>query len=208
MREIASKAITNGLKGDGNFKVVFVMILRTGRLRPIDIACIQTVLTSANDQIHSFGVIINQMEEEVYKQIKNHKEEKEKIVSQIKQNKNVKPRTLFLKRYNKLEGENNAVLEIPELKSFVDRVPAIKINPNKVSYIPNDDTIEKLTNEITSHECKLPKEEMNTETSGQDEEKPKNIANDKWTDQNVVNKTKSQNKRKKGKYSQKLCSFF
>ena len=58
----AAEAITNALKKNGNYKVVFVVTLEAGRVKPADVATIQLILKSATD-ITRYGVIFNNLSE-------------------------------------------------------------------------------------------------------------------------------------------------
>merc|ERR1711871_1496484 len=63
MRKQAAAAITQALKLEGNYKIIFVVTLESGRLRPADKTTMELVLASA--PIQEYGLIINKLSKKV-----------------------------------------------------------------------------------------------------------------------------------------------
>ena len=59
-RKQAAEAITEALKQDGSYQVVFVVTLESGRVKPADVTTIQLILKSA-EQITHYGIIFNKL---------------------------------------------------------------------------------------------------------------------------------------------------
>lgn len=150
LRKQAAHSITRALKYGGKYKVVFVMTLESGRVRPADISCMQMVLNSSHGQIDCYGVIINKLSKKVHAQLTVQSEELRKLFSQIQINSNrvQMPCLLPLEKYHHLDDESNALIEIPELVQFINFLIPVQINPDKVDDVPDDDTFEKMTEDL------------------------------------------------------------
>lgn len=191
MRECAAIAITEALKMNGWYKIMFVITLEAGRIRTADVACMKMVLDCARGQIESFGIIINKLTNKLYQQL-SEGDEKLKVMSQVQLctgNNNVQ--ILLVKKRNELEDENDVVQEMPELIEYLEDIPRIQIDPNKIDDIPADDTFEKRIEELEKSLKDL--EESNKEIQGQIEKNKilynKTIADEKQK-QEMVHKEK------------------
>jgi GTPase len=131
-RKEAAEAITEALKKNGYYQVVFVLTLESGRVRPSDVATITLVLESASEIIR-YGVIFNKLGKNILSSISH--DIKMKILTEISlgsgPNKPV-PVPLFLRNYPELYDKNNAITAIPELKDFLSKLIPLKINSGNV----------------------------------------------------------------------------
>jgi len=139
MRKQAAKAITEALKRDGEYQIVFVVTLEAGRVRPTDVTTITLVLESAKEITH-YGVIFNILGKRVLKKI-NEENFKMELLTQVSlksgPNKPV-PIPFSLGRYPELDDEDNAIISIPELEDFLSTLPPIKIQSKNVEEISTD----------------------------------------------------------------------
>lgn len=156
MREKAAAAITEALKFGGFYKIVFVVTLESGRIRTIDSATINLILNNAPDITH-YGLIINKMSKRFYEHIKQEKETEEKLLDEFmlpidrykdKEEPLAIPLPLFIKKIDDLDDMDDAIAEIHGLKRFMDALPPLKINEEKVKDIPGDTTLEKIVKEL------------------------------------------------------------
>lgn len=183
IRKQAASSITNALRMGGEYKIIFVMTLESGRLRAHDVSCMQIVLNSSNGQIRSYGVIINKVTSAVHENL-NKEDEIKNIRRQIN---NGDFPLLLLKKIQDLEEGNGIPIEIPDLIDWLETIPYIRIDPNKVDDIPVDDTLEALTEDYEkklkylteTSEIEVDKEKLkgNIKTTMQEEEYQKQVDN-------------------------------
>lgn len=148
MRKQAARSITNALKKGGKYKLVFVITLESGRVRPADMSCMQMVLNSTNNQADSYGVVINKLTNQTYKNLMEN--QAQGVLAQIKQINKISYNlhSLFLPNIESLDDENDAVVAIPDLINFLDEVPFVEINSKLVYDVPEDDTFERLSEQL------------------------------------------------------------
>lgn len=137
-RKEAAEAITEALKKDGDYQIVFVVTLESGRVRPADITTITLVLESAKEITH-YGVIFNKLGKKVLQNMSQ--DNKMELLTQVSlesgSNKPV-PIPLFLGSYSELHDEDNALTIIPELGDFLMTLLPIKVTSSKVEDISTD----------------------------------------------------------------------
>ena len=134
-KEESAKAITEALKKDGEYQVIFVATLESGRVRPADVTMIKLVLESANEITH-YGVIFNKLGKDIMAMMKGNK--KKEFLAQVSLHSGPDqplPIPLFLGVYEQLEDEENATTTIPELKQFIAELVPLKINSSTVKDI-------------------------------------------------------------------------
>jgi len=132
--EEAAEEITKALKKDGDYQIVFVVTLESGRLRHPDVTMIKLVLDSAKE-ITYYGVIFNKIGKDMLESITA----RAKILAQVSPdsgpNKPV-PIPLFLGVYSELDEKSNALTSIVELNDFLTHMlPSIRINSSNVEEI-------------------------------------------------------------------------
>ena len=134
-RKEAAEAITEALKKDGRYQVVFVLTLEAGRVKPADVATMQLILKSATD-ITRYGVIFNKLNKSVMEKL--HKESTIILLTQVsiqldKGSKKPFPYPLLLQKIEDLEDKDDAVAEIPELEDYFSNLPSIDIQSLNVT---------------------------------------------------------------------------
>ncbi|XP_066915262.1 trichohyalin-like isoform X2 [Clytia hemisphaerica] len=139
-RKQAAEAITQALKRDGSYQIIFVVTLESGRVKPADIATINLILDSARE-ITSYGVIFNKMSKAALRML--DKQGKQALLTQVsaryRQEDKPLPLALYLRKYEDLEDEENAVAEILELEDFLLRLPTIEIHSQNVNKIKENE---------------------------------------------------------------------
>jgi len=131
-RKKTAEAITEALKNGGKYQIVFVVTLEAGRVRPADVATMTLVLESANEITH-YGVIFNNLEESVLREIKEGNLEME-FLTQVSIGIPLKkpvPVPLFLGYY----AEHNVITCTQKLEEFLLTLFPIKIKRKELSFL-------------------------------------------------------------------------
>ena len=140
-RKQAAEAITQALKKDGSYRIIFVVTLEAGRVRAADVTTMHLILDST-PEITRYGVIFNKLSKRVIQKltpaaklalvtqvsVKNPGESKEKPL----------PVPLFLPTLNELEDEDNVVTSIEGLEDWFRCLVPIVIHSNQVDDIPTE----------------------------------------------------------------------
>ena len=112
LREQAALAIETALKENKNYKIVFVITLNAGRIRPDDLVTINKVCEAIKTDF-KYGLVINEVNEEILELIKQNKQEFE---------------SCFLLSLNKKPKRIAVIKECKVIKSKTDQ------------YLTNDDS--------------------------------------------------------------------
>jgi len=134
--EDTAEEITKALKKDGDYQIIFVVTLESGRLRHPDVTMITLVLDSAKE-ITYYWVIFNKIGKDMLESITER--QKCELLAQVSPdsgpNKPV-PIPLFLGVYSELDEKSNALTSIVELNDFLTHMlPSIRINSSNVEEI-------------------------------------------------------------------------
>ena len=78
----AAKEIENGLKKNGEYRLIFVFTLEAGRVRPQDVTAVKLILDAINEDV-PFGVVINKLEEKTYNMLTTNSRAQKQIVTSI-----------------------------------------------------------------------------------------------------------------------------
>jgi len=137
--EDTAEEITKALKKDGDYQIIFVVTLESGRLRHPDVTMITLVLDSAKE-ITYYWVIFNKIGKDMLESITER--QKCELLAQVSPdsgpNKPV-PIPLFLGVYSDLDEKSNALTSIGELNVFLTHMyPPIRINSSNVKEIATD----------------------------------------------------------------------
>lgn len=138
LRQQAAAAITEALQQGGIYRVVFVITLESGRVRPADVATIQTVLGAADRIQNNYAIIINKILPSKCEAVLQNLE---KITASIFSND--VPATPFVHINPKIEDleDRDDVLAEPtaDLLAFLAEMPMIRIEKEEVRTIQADD---------------------------------------------------------------------
>jgi GTPase SAR1 family protein len=153
----AATEITKMLKaGTGNFKIVFVITIESGRVRPDDTATMDLVLEAITSETcikPRYGVIINKVSDKMMKRL--DKKSRELIQSSI--NVGRSNPTMFIHYLGEdkaLRDEENVLLyPNDDLLNFLDSLPWVSLTPDEVTDV-NADKYKKL---IAGHAKELEK---------------------------------------------------
>ena len=154
IRREAAGNITQGLKKGGCFKVVFVVKLESGRVRPEDTTTMKLVLESAPIKEDEYSIIINQVEEMEHKKIKEkwaHLMDTLLLGMPVKTNS-----THVIRSLRELKDKDNVTMMDGQTKrgfeSFLGSAPTVWMDQKKVMDIMIQDyekTIQVLTDNLT-----------------------------------------------------------
>ena len=130
VQQTAANEITKALKKNGSFQVFFVVTMKSGKIRPIDLTSMWLVLMNALD-IKFFGIIINKLSKEDYE-----------FLSQdpLRLQDELKGFTSFLLLPDVgIPNNRSGNFKNKQLEKFVAEVQPVDIDPDKVNKIPDDD---------------------------------------------------------------------
>lgn len=142
MRKQAALAISEALRQDGVYQVVFIVTLEAGRVRPADVCVINLVLESA-PEVTKYSVVFNKLSKDVVKSLKGSSEKANKILTSL----NLKVKYdgekaifshLFLGKIQQLDDKNDVTTRIADLEKFMTTAPIIVIHSNNVKDIELD----------------------------------------------------------------------
>lgn len=136
-REEAAKQISHTLKQGGYYRVVFVLTLKSGRVRPHDITVINLVLESA-PEIKQYGVIVNKLSERVIKTlVRDSNNRIIRLLSIMSGQASHKSFSIpfLLQNFEELEDLGDVTMELPELEQLMRMLPCMNLHPERVSEI-------------------------------------------------------------------------
>lgn len=140
LRDAAAQAIQQAMKKGGKFKILFVVTLEAGRLRPDDLTTIRLVTESCDDipEENGFAIVINKLGEATMKMLAQQQREfLTKVNSQLPKR---TTRLHLVKHKDELFEAENVAWNLDEtLKGFVEAVPVVKIDPAHVHDIKVDE---------------------------------------------------------------------
>ena len=70
-RKQAAAAITQALKQTGEYRIFFILTLENGRLRPDDVYLLKLILESAQEDLTSYSLVLNQIIKTVKRKLKD-----------------------------------------------------------------------------------------------------------------------------------------
>lgn len=148
LREQAAEAITEALRKGGVYKVLFVITLEAGRVKPADRTTMELVLKAA--PITQYGVMINKLEKSEFDMLAtNEGKARDHVLASLMNGLDTPSLYFhFNLRNEELAGKKDAALPLDEnLVAFVKNVPAIEIRPDEVEAVKVDE-FEALTEEF------------------------------------------------------------
>lgn len=144
LRKAAAEEITKALQtGNDEYKIVFVITEEAGRVRPVDVTTITTVLNAIVDGgavvRPKYGIIVNKVSKKKILRLRESEELSSNFYSCL-QDKYVTSHIHLYAKNEELEDEDNIVHDItPELTNFLCGIPSMEIHPNKVHDVKVDD---------------------------------------------------------------------
>jgi len=142
LRDRAVHAIGAGLRKGGDFKVMFVVTLESGRVRPQDVTTAKMVLDSAHDiKDNQYALVFNKISKSIFN--KFSEDDFNLASATFLSNLRVKTRHIhFIPKHQSLDDEDNVKWhlgqELPDVKDFFDDAPVIQIFPQHVKKIEAD----------------------------------------------------------------------
>ena len=139
LRERASQEITEALKQNMRYKVIFILTLDSGCLREDQLNTMKLILDSA--PIKKYGVLVNKLSKKVHDKFSPRSIAFEDMVQIIDQNmpnrKKMRPQHVHLVRDDSLlEDASNKVVALPEeTVQFMKSLPSVHIAARKVKAI-------------------------------------------------------------------------
>lgn len=156
LRETAAKEITKALKTEEDeYKIVFVITEEAGRVRPVDVTTIATVLRAIVNggavKNPMYGIIVNKISKKKIKILGQDPGQQEAFFTCLQ----CEFPTRYIHLYahkEQLEDENDMLHTItPELLKFLSEVPSMQITPDKVEDVKVQDyekEMEKLETQL------------------------------------------------------------
>eukprot|EP00026_Physarum_polycephalum_P007352 Phypoly_transcript_07411.p1 GENE.Phypoly_transcript_07411~~Phypoly_transcript_07411.p1 ORF type:complete len:316 (+),score=76.97 Phypoly_transcript_07411:656-1603(+) len=139
MRQQAASEIERALKTGGIFKVIFMVTLEAGRVKPDDKTTIQLVLNAAPQIESNYSILINKLPKTTVEKLKNNENDRKALVVALNEG---LPGTFFIYynvRHADLEDEENKVVALdPELIAFIESAPTITLTTENVTAIQFD----------------------------------------------------------------------
>merc|ERR1719329_577887 len=133
MREAAGKAIEEALKQSGTYKIVFIIALQSGRLNPMDVATIRTILRACPIIESNYGIIINKV---APRRVAGMKENVQTLCALMFEEIPSSPWIFVNPNDDILDDEENKLVEpSEELLRFLERMPRIDIAPEDVGKV-------------------------------------------------------------------------
>ena len=160
LRTVAGKAIYQALKKDGDYRILFFVTARNGRVVQQDATTIKLVLDTAPDIGQDYGIIVNMLSNGVLKKMKKM-EEKEDFLNSLFSGISPERRcpynsVLYLGKLQELKGKNDVLVPSDSFKNedgltlneFVNKVvPTVNIKKQSVNEMKLQD-FDKVTRDL------------------------------------------------------------
>jgi len=168
-RTEAGKEIEEALKQNGNYKVVFVITLKTGRLRLEDIDTINTVCETIRVPFE-YGLVINKINEGVRNQISQ-----KGLNSYLESFKKSPYATVILSMDEEIEDEDNMYFKVnsQNRQSLINFLDQLKFNQIRSSDIERLETVDY---KIRAHQMEQERRRIQEETRRIEEEHRRRVA--------------------------------
>jgi len=139
IRDKAAAEISKGLKLGGLYRLVFVVLIDAGRVRPEDKVTMSLILDAAKIQTNNYGIIVNKVPKKTKTRIESSKTEGAELLTMLTEG---MPPTqyIYLNPSNEdlVDEQNVVVAPDPELLGFLSKIPTVGIDPSKVEDIKAD----------------------------------------------------------------------
>jgi len=141
LRQLAAKAIQQGLSRGGKFKLCFVVQQNNGRIVDQDVTTIRLVLDACGDQVKDqYGILVNQIHPKMLSKMRdNDGLGIKKFQASIRHCLPKGCETVhfhYLEHLDGLQAADNAVWDVPEhVRTFIQCLPSVNIVPENVKQI-------------------------------------------------------------------------
>jgi len=171
IREKAAQEIKKALQQEGEYKIFFVGLIDSGRLRSMDVNCLKVILDCCED-IKECNIIFNKLTNPVKRKLEATPSDKleEDLFSYI--NVRCKLQYLMLSRIDDLDDLDNQRANIPDLDSFVQRAQGMIIHSKNVKDIQTmnwEEDVKKLETVIKDLQVKMDEERKAMEQQRQED---------------------------------------
>merc|ERR1711916_182725 len=139
-RETAGREIATALRQNGTYRLIFVVTLEAGRVRPADIAAMKIVLDAIDLPTEvPFGIIINKLSKKAMTKL--GEEENRKTAFASMQVLGANASHIFLNEFDvELMDVDDALADVPPaLLEFIQNLPALYIGEESVSDLKLDE---------------------------------------------------------------------
>ena len=138
-KEKATQEIEKALRGNNNYKVIFVAMLEGERIRASDLATINSVCDAIHEADFEYGIIFNKMNKGALNYINTNRDEFINFLSPLHKRPNPEW-LLFIEEEGNMRSKSGIHFSIEsenytKLLEYVNKLKPIKINCNNVSNI-------------------------------------------------------------------------
>ena len=150
LREAAGKAISEGLRKGGDYKVIFFVTQQSGRVNAQDTTTMKLIVEAAPEIGQDYGVVVNKVNKKMFNRFKNESERLEFLLALfagIPEDKRcIFDRVMFFPILEELEEEEDVLVPPTDLVSdkgenfeaFIETIPVIQITKSKVKDVDTD----------------------------------------------------------------------
>jgi len=135
-REEAAREISQALRQDGRYKLIFFVTLTNGRVRSMDATMIKVILNAIEVPV-PFAIVINMVSK---KKVRAYEQNPENLNCVVASLLSLAPRSTvyfhILSKQEELTDEDNVVPPIdPNFVDFIERIPFHEVKPDQVKDI-------------------------------------------------------------------------
>ena len=165
-RKEAAREIEKVLKKDGYYRLVFVITLESGRVRPEDAMMVKLILGAVGVAV-PFGIVINKLEKEVKGVLVSNELARKRVVTSILSGVPGRSTHFFhpVGREEGLSGKENAIPSVStrkELLKWLELIPFMKVGKERVKGI-NTETYEEVREKAAKEIEELKKDSKRVE---------------------------------------------
>ncbi len=138
-RQQAADEITKALKQNGNYRLVFVCTVESGRVRPDDVTTIMTVLDAINDVTFPYGIVINKVTDKFAAKYNSNKDVQQTVRASLNCG-HCPTEQIFLYPFNEAldDRDNEVVQSNPDFLQFLNDLPTKLLRAEQVKNLEID----------------------------------------------------------------------
>jgi len=141
-RKQAAAEIGEALRQDGEYRLIFVVTLEAGRVRPADLATIKIVIDAIEiGQYVPFGIIVNKVSPRIKAKLNEDPENSKATLFASMQVSGLISTNIYMnEKDNDLDDADNCVAPItPAMREFLDSLPGVYIAKESVNDLKYDE---------------------------------------------------------------------